>query len=269
MVTQAELTRTDPFVDLPPSQVPDRPRLLSYVGRWGRTRRWLPADAMRILDVGCSYGYGSAAIVARGPAGRTVIGIERDPDHLAHAARSFPGLQIITADATDLPVIDGCADAAVLNDVVEHISAPDQVLAEVFRVLRPGGTVIVSVPHRGPTRWLDGLNIYSAMRERFSKLPPLPAANESDGGPHRHYTVAELAELLGPGFEIDRVARTGVGLQELVLIAILLLGAPLRAPKLAAVALAVHFLIYIVDDALPTGPLAYHLAVRARKQGQA
>ncbi len=267
MVTDVEQGMMDPFVELAPSRVPDRPRLLSYVGRWGRTRRWLPADAMRILDIGCSYGYGSAAIVARAPAGRSVIGIERDPDHLEHAARAFPDLRIITADATALPVVDACVDTAVLNDVVEHISSPERVLAEVRRILRPGGTVIVSVPHKGPTRWLDGLNIYSSLRARWPKLPPLPAANESDGGPHRHYTVAEIADLLGPGFRIDRVARTGLGLQELVLIAILLLGAPLRAPKLASVALAVHFLIYIIDDALPTGPLAYHLAVRARKEG--
>jgi hypothetical protein len=43
----------------------DRPRLLSYLGRWGRARRWLPADARRVIDVGCAFGYGTVALAAR------------------------------------------------------------------------------------------------------------------------------------------------------------------------------------------------------------
>lgn len=255
--------RSDPFAAPPRMPVADRPRLLSYVGRWGRARRWLPADALRILDIGCSYGYGSAAIVGRGPAGRMIVGVERDPQHLAMAGERFPGVQIIDADATDLPVCTGCADAVLLLDVVEHIASPEPVLAEVSRVLAPGGVVVVSVPHHGPTRWLDALNLYRTMRERWASLPPLHAATDSDGGPHQHFTVSELARVLGPGFEIDRVARTGLGLQELVAITMILLGGPLRARPLAAALKPLHLLAYILDDLLPTGRLAYHLAVRA------
>ena len=60
-------------------RAPTRPRILSYVGRWGRARRWLPEDALRVLDIGCSFAYGSAAIQAGGPEGRVVVGVERDP----------------------------------------------------------------------------------------------------------------------------------------------------------------------------------------------
>src|ERR1700733_2701359 len=87
-------TSPDPFVTATSEAIPRRPRLLSYVGRWGRARRWLPADALRVLDVGCSFGYGSAAIAAARPAGRIVVGVERDPEHLARAARDFPWIQI-------------------------------------------------------------------------------------------------------------------------------------------------------------------------------
>ncbi|MGO9958676.1 MAG: class I SAM-dependent methyltransferase [Solirubrobacteraceae bacterium] len=262
--TNGRQTRSDPFRDARTEAAPDRPRLLSYVGRWGRARRWLPPTALRILDVGCSFGYGSAAIGARGPAGRMVIGVERDPDHLETARRRFPWVTIMDADATALPVPDGCADAVILLDVIEHIAEPERVLAEAHRVLGPGGVVVVSVPHRGPLRWLDALNLYAALRRRRPSLPPLEAATESDGGPHRHFSVAELTELLSPWFAVDRVARTGLGLQELVAIAAIVVRVPLRAPRLARVLLPVHLLVYILDDLLPTGPLAYHLAVRGR-----
>src|SRR5262249_51865186 len=67
-------TRADPFASATPGSIPRRPRLLSYVGRWRRARRWLPADALRVLDLGCAFGYGSAAVIARRPPGRTIVG---------------------------------------------------------------------------------------------------------------------------------------------------------------------------------------------------
>jgi hypothetical protein len=55
-----------------------------------------------------------------------------------------------------------------------------------------------------------------------------------------------------------------VGLQELVLLAMMLLRVRLRAPRAATVLMPFYFIAYVVDDTLPTGPFAYHLAVRAR-----
>ena len=62
------------------------------------------------------------------------------------------------------------------------------------------------------------------------------------------------------------MARTGLGLQELATLGIIALRVGLRAPRAARVLMPLHFLAYLVDDLLPTGPLAYHLAVRARAQ---
>ncbi len=257
-------SRSDPFSAAASQSIPRRPRLLSYVGRWGRARRWLPIDALRVLDVGCAFGYGSAAIVARGPEGRVIVGVEPDPELLEQAHRRYPWLAMIDADAGELPLADSSVDALLLLDVIEHIAEPERVLAEAHRVLRPGGAIIVSVPHRGPTRGLDALNVYAALRRR---RPSWPALEEgvlaTDDGEHHHFTVAELGEVLGPRFTVNRVARTGVGLQELVHLTILMLRVPLRAPRAARVIGPLHFVAYILDDLLPTGPLAYHLAVRA------
>jgi SAM-dependent methyltransferase len=246
-----------------PEPARDCPRLLSYVGRWGRARRWLPADARRVADVGCSWGYGTAAIAGGRPR-RSVIGIETDPAYVATARRRFPDLTILPADAATLPLPDAAADAVVLLDVLEHVAEPDVVLGEIRRVLRPGGVLIMSVPHRGVLAGMDSLNVYPALRRRFPSWPPLDAAEESAGGEHRHFTAAELRGLLGPSLTIDRTARTGLGLTELFHLGILILfKALLRRERIYKALLAVHLVVYLLDDLVPAGPAAYYVTVRA------
>ena len=132
----------DPFT-LPRAPAPRRPRILSYVGRWGRARRWLPKEALRVLDVGCSLGYGSAAIQAGGPDGRVVVGVERDPEHLRGAGERFAWLTVLEGDATALPVADDSFDAALSVQVLEYVADIPAALAEIRRALRPGGRAVI------------------------------------------------------------------------------------------------------------------------------
>jgi SAM-dependent methyltransferase len=193
---------------------PRRPRLLSYVGRWGRARRWLPGDAKRVLDVGCAFGYGTAALMGRGDSRRIVIGVERDARHLSEARRLFPWLTLVRADAVSLPIGDGAVDAVVMLDLLEHVAEPELVLGEAHRVLRPGGVIIVSVPHRGLLTPLDSNNLYTRLAQRRPPWPPLEPAEESATGVHRHFSLIEARNLLGTSFTVDRVARTGLGLAD-------------------------------------------------------
>lgn len=258
----------DPFAIPPAAPAATRPRLLSHVGRWGRARRWLPHDARRILDVGCAFGYGSVAVAAGGPPGRVAVGIERDPEHLERGRRLYPWLTILEGDATSVPVPDDCADAVLLLDILEHLGEPERAVEEAHRVLRPGGVVIVSVPHRGPQHRLDSLNLYRGLRARRPWWPPLEPATESAAGVHRHFTVGELRRLMAPHFEVDRVQRSGFGLQELIHLAGLVARVPRGTERVGRVALTLHLLVYLLDDLVPCGPLGYHLAARgARREG--
>ena len=251
--------RPDPFAITPPEALPARPRLLSHVGRWGRARRWLPQGAQRVLDVGAAFGYGSAALAT---AGRRVVGVERDAGNVEAARRILPGIVFLEGDAEALPVADGCADAVVMLDIVEHLGDPRRAMAEVHRVLRPGGVLVVSVPHRGLLHRFDALNVYSALRRRFPHWPGLEADTESAGHDHRHFTRAEVDDLLQPWFGVDRVARTGLGVQELLYLALLLARVPFGRERVSRAFLPLHLLIYCLDDAVPWGPLGYHMAVR-------
>jgi SAM-dependent methyltransferase len=270
---------TDPFTLSTCAPVPGRPRLLSFLGRWGRARRWLPKDALRVLDVGCAFGSGAAAIAARGPAERVVVGVERDPEYLEVGRRRFPWLTIIEGDATALPVPDESADAVLLLDVVEHLAEPERALGEAHRVLRPGGVLVLTIPHGGPRHKLDALNVYQALCRRHPSWPALDAsdvdgsirlerATESGSGMHRHFAPEEIAQLLGPSFIVDRMARTGLGLQEPLTLAALMIRGPLRLPRvyraLTRALFPLWLFVYLADDLVPSGPLAYNLTVRAR-----
>jgi SAM-dependent methyltransferase len=259
---------TDPFALRPHASMPGRPRLASHAGRSGRARRWLPADALRVLDVGCSSGYGAAGIAVAGPPERVVVGLERDRDALAEGRRRFPWLTLLEGDAAALPVPDRCADAVLLLDVVEHLADPAAAVAEAHRVLRPGGVLVISVPHRGALRRLDALNTYMSLRRHRPSWPPLEAPTRSGSGVHRHFATAELAELLGPHFTVDRVVRTGTGLPELVQLARRVIRARRDAPRLCALLGWLYLFAYLADDVLPLGPLGYHLTVRARAGGE-
>jgi SAM-dependent methyltransferase len=58
-----------------------------------------------------------------------------------------PGSSVdLVADARGLPVVDGSIDVVLCTQVLEHIPEPVPVVEEIFRVLRPGGTLILSVP---------------------------------------------------------------------------------------------------------------------------
>jgi 2-polyprenyl-6-hydroxyphenyl methylase/3-demethylubiquinone-9 3-methyltransferase len=93
-----------------------------------------------VLDVGCGAGYLANDLAARG---HRVTGIDLSADALA-VARGHDrtrSVDYVVGDACALPFGDARFDAVCAMDLLEHVTAPDQVIAQAARVVRPGGLV--------------------------------------------------------------------------------------------------------------------------------
>ncbi len=97
---------------------------------------------MRVLDLGCGRG---GVLEQLGDAVTRPIGFDPDWDSLRE--HRLPGLWRAAAVADQLPLRDACIDLLVCSWVFEHLTDPARVLAEIRRVLRPGGSLIFLTPH--------------------------------------------------------------------------------------------------------------------------
>jgi SAM-dependent methyltransferase len=114
---------------------------------WYAERRALLARDVRGLDPGLAVDVGAAGggntAVLR-DAGWRAVASELGATGAAIARHR--GLATVRADARSLPFADGVMDLAVAFDVLEHIEDDDTAVAEIARVLRPGGLALVAVP---------------------------------------------------------------------------------------------------------------------------
>jgi len=96
----------------------------------------------RILDLGCRYGALTRAYLE----GNEVVGLDVDREALAEAARL--GIQTRWADVEQpLGLDDASFDVVVAGELLEHVRDPEALVAEVRRVLKPGGRFVGSVPN--------------------------------------------------------------------------------------------------------------------------
>ncbi|HXZ04822.1 MAG TPA: class I SAM-dependent methyltransferase [Ktedonobacteraceae bacterium] len=111
------------------------------------------------LEAGCGAGYWVAALRHHG---FIIEGIEYAPNlvELVHAA--YPELPVRQGDALHIDSPDSHYDSYISIGVVEHrIEGPEPFLTEAYRVLKPGGKILISVPFFGPTRKLKNhLSMY-------------------------------------------------------------------------------------------------------------
>jgi SAM-dependent methyltransferase len=160
--------------------VPERvPLLVAAVGGPGR----------RVLDLGCRSG----AVAQHYLPGNEVIGLDIDYAALRHATKR--GIQAVYGNVEKrLPFEDRSFDVVVAGEMLEHVRAPEEVVAEVRRVLRPAGTLAGSVPN--------------AFRLQ-SRLLFLAGRPPEDDPTHLHmYSPAALKALL-VGFEPPELSFVG------------------------------------------------------------
>jgi arsenite methyltransferase len=124
---------------------------------WLQPTEWLNIPLGEIaLDVGCGPGTFTASLARAAGPGGLALGVDISEPMLARAVRAAAGPQVgfLRADAQRLPFRDETVDAVLAIAVLQLIPDPVVALAEIARVLRPGGQLAAVVPTAGRAAWL-------------------------------------------------------------------------------------------------------------------
>lgn len=144
----------------------------------------------RVLEVGIGKGNESLVIAA---AGTAVVGLDYSRAALALLGRRSRGqestLELVEADARILPFQDGAFDLVFSQGVLEHFHDPTNALREQWRVLRPGGVIVVEVPNK-----FTAYTVAKRLLMRLGRWAP---------GWETEYSPRQLRSLLsGVGFDV-------------------------------------------------------------------
>lgn len=148
--------------------------------KWGTSanfgpRQWfrhkLLAKAIRryvssgwALDAGCGQGGMSLWLLENG---YQVWAFDESQEGIASVARKAPKINCFRGKLEEIPLEDESMDLVVAGDVLEHIGDDEKVVREFFRILKPRGTAIVSVP-ADPKKWsID--DEWSGHKRRYTK----------------------------------------------------------------------------------------------------
>lgn len=111
-----------------------------FLWRIATTRAIDPKPGERILDIACGTGTSTLPLAK---SGATVVGIDFSPEMIAEAGKRHPRIEFRQADAMKLPFGDDEFDAVTISFGLRNVQDPKQALAEMYRVLKPGGRLVV------------------------------------------------------------------------------------------------------------------------------
>lgn len=182
---------------------------------------WVPANCEQVLDGGCAYGSGTLPLLAKA---RIVCGCDPNTELIERARKNCPGVQFEICPLEQMPYADESFDAITSTDVLEHVRDETTALNELYRVLKPGGRLIITTPHKGLFGFMDPDNYAWHLRTKFPGLYRRlfrmkhgrdPAPKVGYESKHRHYSLDDLVALLKGSafnghFEIEKVFRGGL-----------------------------------------------------------
>lgn len=121
---------------------------------------WIaPQDDSLILD--CACGRGFYLNMFRYVSECALVGLELETEIIRKAQRNvghLPNLMLNNANIYQLPYADNTFDGVILSEILEHVEHDVDGLREVYRVLKPGGVVAITVPNANYPFWWDPIN---------------------------------------------------------------------------------------------------------------
>lgn len=106
-----------------------------------------PQPGETILDAGCGTGIFTTDFLEKGP---KLVGMDISPKMLEVAAHKSRGLDFLPVNGNilALPFLDNYFDKVISNTAIEYIAEGEKAVSELFRVLKPGGTLIIATLNR-------------------------------------------------------------------------------------------------------------------------
>jgi SAM-dependent methyltransferase len=166
------------------------------------------AAPARVIDVGCGDGFATEVAASRNGA-HHFAGLDWSAGSLAQARRR--GLAVLRAgvDAPGLPIASGSVDVVIMSELIEHLVDTDFAVEEVYRVLRPGGSLLLSTPNLAA--WYNRALLALGVQPVFSEvsLRSVFGRPGSQVAGHLHmFTRRALVEFLA-AYRLDCVRVAG------------------------------------------------------------
>lgn len=226
---------------------------------------WLPGG-QRLLEIGCSTGYLTRRFLGRA---ERAFGLDINLRALASARRRHPGVPVVCSDVEHLPFADQSFDAIVMLEVIEHTGSDIATVREIRRVLKVGGTLVLSTPHAGAFAFLDPFNIRRTFQRHFPHVYAVAGhlvrfdnnQYTENLERHRHYRLEQLVAVLGPDFAIRAVHRGGLLLYPLLGASISVIARLWNSPP----ALRSLYRLLNWDFRRRFGPFSYNLMILAER----
>ena len=164
-----------------------------------------PFRGRRLLDVGCGNGAQTVRMLERFD---LVVGLDVVPEHLQELAgflRQQPRIQAaaVLYDGERMPLPDASFDAVMSIETLEHVADEARTLAEIRRVLQPGGTLVLSVPNKWWIFETHGARLPLLPWNRVPFFSWLPEPIHSRFARARIYTRRQIVRLVQrAGFEV-------------------------------------------------------------------
>ncbi|MFC0266596.1 glycoside hydrolase family 99-like domain-containing protein [Kushneria aurantia] len=127
----------------------------------------------KVLDIASGEGYGSAMLAEQAA---HVIGVDIDADSVAHALRHYQrdNLEFRQGDCADIPIPDASVDVVVSFETIEHHDQHREMMAEIRRVLRPHGLLVISSPDKREysdrSGYRNPFHVHELYRDQFEAL---------------------------------------------------------------------------------------------------
>lgn len=193
------------------------------MGRFRTAYNWIPDNTTNYLDIGSSWDI-LRCLTYNNESNMCIIATDTNLSKVADGGKYYPEVNFICSDIQTAPFKDISFDLVTILDVLEHVDSEKKTIENIWRILRPGGVLILSVPHKGSFDFLDPDNLVFIKLYKILNRLRILNLNPYYLKTHKHYSIEDLKLLLGNKFEIVKVHRGGFILNPILFLTNKLIG---------------------------------------------